>query len=282
MRLIACPSCRTQFDVETLAAPSLQCRCGAEIAIPAAPAADAAVLRCGSCGAGVSPADPLCAWCGSQIERDERRRSQICPECYARCADDARFCTACGVAFRPEALPGDAPSRSCPVCEVPLHAQQIAGVDLAECGGCRGLWVPGSRFETLIDRVLEARRKQLQAQAPVPAPRVSSANPVRQDVRYLRCPSCAEQMSRRNFRKSSGVILDLCRRCGTWLDGDELEAVAGFLLRGGETSPVIRDEAARADAAIERIRARAPRSRDFDARAPVAPSLAELLSSVFD
>lgn len=282
MRLIACPSCRTQYDVENLAAASLACRCGVQIAIAPPPAADAGVLRCGSCGAHVSATEPLCAWCGTQIERDERRRSQICPECYARCADDARFCTACGVAFRPEALPGDAPSRSCPVCAVPLHAQRIAGIELAECGGCRGLWVPGPHFETLMQRVLEARRKQLQTQAPVSAPRVSSANPAGQSVRYLRCPSCGEQLSRRNFRKSSGVILDLCRSCGTWLDGDELEAVAGFLLSGGETSPLIRDEAARADAAIERIRARVPRTRDFADQASLAPSLAQLLSALFD
>lgn len=37
-------------------------------------------------------------------------------------------------------------------------------------------------------------------------------------------------MQRRNFRKASGVILDICKSHGTWLDVDELEQLAGFIL----------------------------------------------------
>ena len=40
-------------------------------------------------------------------------------------------------------------------------------------------------------------------------------------------------MRRRNFRKTSGVIIDCCNSHGTWLDADELERIAGFLLSGG-------------------------------------------------
>jgi Zn-finger nucleic acid-binding protein len=40
-------------------------------------------------------------------------------------------------------------------------------------------------------------------------------------------------MQRRNFQKTSGVIVDRCRSHGTWLDADELERIAGFLLSGG-------------------------------------------------
>ena len=39
-------------------------------------------------------------------------------------------------------------------------------------------------------------------------------------------------MNRRNYRKRSGIIIDVCRSCGTWLDADELEAIAGFILEG--------------------------------------------------
>jgi Zn-finger nucleic acid-binding protein len=41
-------------------------------------------------------------------------------------------------------------------------------------------------------------------------------------------------MQRRNFRKSSGVIIDSCRKHGTWLDADELEQITGFVLSGGK------------------------------------------------
>ena len=51
-------------------------------------------------------------------------------------------------------------------------------------------------------------------------------------------------MLRRNFRRSSGVITDVCRDHGTWLDADELEQIAGFILSGGETSRLFDSPAA--------------------------------------
>jgi hypothetical protein len=40
-------------------------------------------------------------------------------------------------------------------------------------------------------------------------------------------------MQRCNFRRKSGVIIDRCHDHGTWLDSDELEQIAGFILSGG-------------------------------------------------
>ena len=40
-------------------------------------------------------------------------------------------------------------------------------------------------------------------------------------------------MQRKNFRRTSGVIIDCCHTHGTWLDADELEQIAGFILSGG-------------------------------------------------
>ena len=40
-------------------------------------------------------------------------------------------------------------------------------------------------------------------------------------------------MQRRNFQKTSGVIIDRCGEHGTWLEADELEQIAGFILSGG-------------------------------------------------
>jgi Zn-finger nucleic acid-binding protein len=71
------------------------------------------------------------------------------------------------------------------------------------------------------------------------APRVRGSNPAAQRVEYRRCPECDVQMLRRNFRRSSGVIVDECREHGAWLDADELEQIAGFILSGGEASPLL-------------------------------------------
>jgi hypothetical protein len=40
-------------------------------------------------------------------------------------------------------------------------------------------------------------------------------------------------MQRKNFARRSGVIVDWCGKHGTWLDADELEDIASFILSGG-------------------------------------------------
>jgi len=40
-------------------------------------------------------------------------------------------------------------------------------------------------------------------------------------------------MQRKNFARRSGVIVDWCGRHGTWLDADEVEDIAAYILAGG-------------------------------------------------
>jgi Zn-finger nucleic acid-binding protein len=40
-------------------------------------------------------------------------------------------------------------------------------------------------------------------------------------------------MNRINFAHSSGVILDICKKDGVWLDRGELQRVVGFVEQGG-------------------------------------------------
>jgi Zn-finger nucleic acid-binding protein len=247
LRLVACPTCHAQYDVTEVTAASFSCRCGEQVANQPPESRDAAIQRCGSCGALVLPEADACSYCGSALARDPGAPSLICPECYARCAEDARFCTACGVAFRPEPVPTGAEPLPCPACAEPMPARQVGGIGVHECPGCHGLFAPGQSFDRLVERAVEARRGADPARLAALAPRVRGANPAAQRVQYRRCPVCSSQMQRRNFRKSSGVILDTCKSCGTWLDADELEAIAGFLLSGGETSPALLEEARSAE-----------------------------------
>jgi Zn-finger nucleic acid-binding protein len=281
--LLECPRCRTQVDAPLGVDPSAQrCACGSPLAAGGARAWDTAVLRCASCGATVASADPACGFCGTPIERDERLRSRLCASCCARSASDARFCTACGRAFESAGVEADPALPNCPVCRIGLHAQRVAEFELAECRGCHGLWIPHPGFDALVERALELRRKALASPEPAANPRVSKANPHAQTVRYLRCPACSEQLARRNFRRSSGVILDVCRRCGVWLDAGELEAIAGFLARGGETSPAFREEEQRCE--VERIRLAERAKLEIDAAGTTirGSTLAELLAAIFD
>jgi Zn-finger nucleic acid-binding protein len=264
VKLIACDTCHAQYDVSDVAAATIDCRCGAVLANRPLVPVDAKIHRCAACGAAVGERAKSCEFCGAQVVRegDPRKRSLICPECCARNANDARFCTACGIGFHPEPIPSLRPEVGCPVCDALMPAQTVAGIAVNECTSCGGLWVPGEHFDRLISRAIELRKQREPAAELAPAPRVKGANPAAQRVEYRRCPSCGAQMLRRNFRKSSGVILDVCAEHGSWLDADELEQITGFILSGGTPSPVFSEETprtraeARASAEFARVRAR--------------------------
>jgi len=265
LRLIACPNCHAQYDVSNIIADSVTCRCGERLENKPLQAVDARIHRCGSCGAQIVPDTRLCAYCGSEIIQDEAQLSLICPECLARNAEISRFCTACGIAFDPEPIHVEGRELPCPACSALMPPRQVAGIGLNECGGCNGLWVPGENFDLLVSRAADARRARDTEGAPAPAPRVKGANPAEQRVQYRKCPECDAFMQRRNYRKSSGVIIDVCRDHGTWLDADELERIAGFILSGGTPSAALESEheraRAEADAAVAFARLRGQRER---------------------
>ncbi len=233
MRLIACPNCHTQYDVTDVVEKTVDCRCGTAIENRILEAVDAAIHRCGSCGAQVEAEAVGCDYCGSDIVRDERELSLICPECYGRNAENARFCAGCGVGFDPETVVVEGIELPCTDCGVLMPPRQIGGIAINECPGCNGVWVPEGKFDYLVDRAIEARKNADPGDARIADPRVKGSNPYRQRVKYRKCPACDAHMQRKNFRKSSGVIIDTCNRHGTWLDADELEQIAGFILSGG-------------------------------------------------
>jgi Zn-finger nucleic acid-binding protein len=94
------------------------------------------------------------------------------------------------------------------------------------CPTCGGAWVDRPTLDELVRgaaAVAEARGSS------EPIPRQA----IEERVVYRKCPSCAQMMHRRNFGRISGVIVDECRRCGTWFDEGELEAVLAFVRAGG-------------------------------------------------
>jgi Zn-finger nucleic acid-binding protein len=244
LRLVACQSCHTQYDVTDVADESFSCRCGEDVENVSFDGVDAKVHRCGSCGAHVAGDAEGCDYCGSEIVRDDSKLSLICPECHGRNAEVSRFCTACGVGFSPEPVKVEGYELPCPVCGCLMPPRSIGGIGINECGSCNGIWASGSRLEQLISRAIEAQRK---GECPLQGaqPRVKGGNPAAQGVAYRKCPECEAFMQRRNFRKSSGVIIDRCHKHGTWLDADELEQITGFMATGG--NPVAEEMLREAD-----------------------------------
>ncbi len=160
MRLAACSNCHTQYDVTDVAAREFECRCGTKVENRILDGIDVAVHRCGSCGAQVGADAEGCAYCGSAIVRDDAALSLICPECFGRNEEAARFCTGCGVAFRPEQVDPGGEDLPCPNCTVLMPVRAIGGIGINECPSCNGLWVPENRFDHLVAKACEAARER--------------------------------------------------------------------------------------------------------------------------
>jgi Zn-finger nucleic acid-binding protein len=117
--------------------------------------------------------------------------------------------------------------KNCPRCAVPLKRVELDEVSLCECEQCAGLWVDKAQLERIIER---AESEALASPLRAPLPR--KTRPL-ESVRYIRCPVCANFMSRYNFADSSGAIIDSCQEHGTWFDQDELRHILEFVRAGG-------------------------------------------------
>jgi Zn-finger nucleic acid-binding protein len=291
-RIVACTSCHTQYDVTEVTDEKLVCRCGAMVENRTPEGIDAAVHRCGSCGAQVEDGAESCAYCASNIVRESWKLSLICPECAARNDEASRFCTGCGVGFDPEAACEDALEYPCPVCSCLMPARMLGAIGINECPQCNGLWVPENRFNQLVNSAIDSRRNADPELRAAFDARVKGGNPARQKVSYRKCPVCEAFMQRRNFRKSSGVILDRCSDHGTFLDADELEQIVGFVLSGGRPESTARlenvqDEArrayvsARVSAVTQKAGARS-HARYSDSKGGLGTSLLGVLKILLD
>ncbi|MEZ5066463.1 MAG: zf-TFIIB domain-containing protein [bacterium] len=189
--------------------------------------------RCASCGAPADPGHDRCPFCRAEIIRDRDKLSLLCPECYARNAEGARYCAACGLEFAPQPVPGTGAPLECVDCGKRLIDRGVGDVIVSECPACNGLWVTSALFDQLVNRAVAARKSSLEGGVPAPNPREGRGNPMNVEVRYRKCPQCHAHMLRRNWNKTSGVVVDVCHDHGTWLDADELERIAGYILSGG-------------------------------------------------
>jgi Zn-finger nucleic acid-binding protein len=230
VRLVACPACKTHLDVTDVRDPSVHCPCGTTVDAVAQEGVAGTVRRCAGCGASIDERARICGYCQSPIVREPRQLSLSCPECLARNPESGRFCTGCGTEFLPQAPQASSEPKPCPGCEEPLVAQQVRTVWLRACSWCDGLWVPARSLDALVRRMQDGAER-----APTEGLGSRRARPVAFDgaVVYRRCPDCRQHMVRKNFGRTSGVIVDWCGGHGTWFDADELERVAAFVAAGG-------------------------------------------------
>ncbi len=228
--LNACAACARQYDVSHLSeGAKVRCECGQVLRAHFERPRQPRHLRCSNCGGNVSAAERACTYCGAEVTLEEKGLSSICPRCYARLTDRARFCMECGIPIQPQALFALAEGSACPRCRAGLQRRQLTDAEAIECRSCGGLWLTQDRFEALCETAESqdqtARELRLRPQPERPG----EAQP----PRYLPCVACGELMNRRNYSGSSGVVIDVCKRHGVWLDHAEMEKVLAFVRGGG-------------------------------------------------
>lgn len=111
-----------------------------------------------------------------------------------------------------------------------MQALRLGGVTAHECAQCGGLWIDPESLQRLA-----SAREESAAVVSALAARVPVNTMPPDVVRYVPCPRCDKLMNRSNFARSSGVILDVCKAHGVWLDRGELQRVIGFVESGGLT-----------------------------------------------
>jgi Zn-finger nucleic acid-binding protein len=140
----------------------------------------------------------------------------------------SKHCQRCGAAAATPQVK-DSLDRKCPRCQEKMVSVTIGSTEVLECERCLGLWLDVPSFEKICaDR--EQQSAVLGAAAHEPAgPEISK-------VKYVPCPECSQLMNRMNFARCSGVIVDVCKKHGTWFDRDELSHIVGFITDGGLNS----------------------------------------------
>jgi Zn-finger nucleic acid-binding protein len=199
-----------------------------------------------------------------------------CAGCYHDNPPGSAQCAGCGheLGLEPIAEPDTLRCRDCDEPFVAFHAG--TGV-LRDCRRCGGQLVDHALLRDLLER------QENQGRSTPLLPRRPEAVDV--GVRYIRCPICGQHMNRKNFAGKSGVIVDICREHGTWLDRGELPRLLWFAASGGmeRARQRQRDEAQRARRDAERARAAARRAdavvkvSTWEARESALSELLELL-----
>lgn len=177
-------------------------------------------LDCPNCGAAVTSDKTQCEFCRSRL------KTVGCPACLGVMFLGSEFCGHCGTkAVAAEIIPNEN-AGECPRCKLKLQVLRIDATNTRECEKCGGFWADIETFENLC-----ANQEQQAAVLGFIGNRDRSVQP--SIISYVPCPDCKDLMNRSNFARSSGVIIDLCKKHGVWFDADELPKIIEFINSGG-------------------------------------------------
>lgn len=258
--LVRCPQCQRTFDATGRPIGNIfRCLCGAVVEIRAPMGREASVVRCSSCGGACQEGVTACLYCKADFTVHDRDLNTVCPACIARVSDRAKFCHHCGARLAVDLQVGAATDHPCPVCggDVKLSNRQVdPETALLECQRCGGMWLSRAAFVGLAER---AQQRAIPNLGHGPTSYGARASAIEQPgPAYRRCVDCDRLMTRQNYGRASGVIIDVCAEHGVWFDAHELDAILHWLAEGGGEKMRAREQRALRD---EREAIRAARQR---------------------
>lgn len=222
--ILACPTCDSRYDVTGYpAGQQFRCKCGTVTTLDA-PSAQAGLLACPQCGAGVAATSHRCEHCSTEL------LVKSCPRCMSRVFHGHKHCPECGVELDIAATGEVKPDLPCPRCNEALRARLVGDIVIDECAKCLGLFLDHVAIKRVINDRAQARADALLGALPK-RDLVVAVRPG--EKMYLKCPSCQTVMNRKQFATGAGVIVDVCRAHGTFFDVGELPAIIEFVMDGG-------------------------------------------------
>lgn len=175
-----------------------------------------------------------------------------CTKCGRKAATEGKSCFYCGGEVRSN---GEDALLSCCRCHAPMVKVQTAEAVIDQCPRCGGGWYDRGELEAW----LETHKTDLLPTSGAAFSRAQVGSTVLTDTNatYLKCPRCQAIMTRKNYGRVSGVIVDICGAHGLFLDGHELQQIRDFVATGGDR---VTQERQRVEARHQKRRAMVDRS----------------------
>ena len=154
-------------------------------------------MKCSACGRRVPTNRKTCMYCGGGLIQDKRSGPIHCCGCFSV-----------------------------------MEEVEREGVVIDACPACGGIWFDVGELESLVERAAIPEPYQVESfqalyKVQTPVQYIPELGPPRN------CPHCNLLMGKKNYKRFSGVIVDVCRFHGLFLDARELEKIQIFLATGG-------------------------------------------------
>jgi Zn-finger nucleic acid-binding protein len=182
---------------------------------------EAPTFNCSVCGAPARAGDSSCRFCGAGIA------TVRCSRCFQMNMSDAHRCAGCGAELG-LILESELLGQHCSECGEALELMREPSGSLLACRRCGGQFVEHALLRSLIEQYETTALAFPDAPYHRPVPKA-----VLERVHYRPCSLCQQMMNRKNFGGSSGVIVDVCAKHGTWFDAGELPQILEFVKSGG-------------------------------------------------